>query len=127
MRKERDSDGRKAAPRGRQRRRLRPVVFAAVGIVLLAGVAAAVFFWPSGSQDGGRAYALAPESALPDKVRQAPPDVREAYRFAIANRDILRKIPCYCGCGAEHQSNAECYIKDVRPDGRIQFDYMSLG
>jgi len=70
---------------------------------------------------------LAPESALPTNVRQAPPTVREAYRFAIANRDILKQIPCYCGCGAEHQSNAECYIKDVRPDGTIEFDLMSFG
>jgi hypothetical protein len=54
--------------------------------------------------------------------------VRDAYRFAIANRDILRQIPCYCGCGAEgHKSNADCYIKDVRPDGSIVFDPMSFG
>ena len=108
----------------RGRRRLLLVVGAAA---LGAGIIATIFFWPGVSGKSSRAYALAPESALPTNVRQAPPTVREAYRFAIANRDILKQIPCYCGCGAEHQSNAECYIKDVRPDGSIEFDLMSFG
>jgi hypothetical protein len=42
-------------------------------------------------------YKLAPESLLPKDIRSAPEEVREAYRFAIANRDTLRYIPCYCG------------------------------
>ena len=108
----------------RGRRRLLLVVgVAALG----AGIIATIFLWPGVSGKSSRAYALAPESALPAKIREAPPIVREAYRFAIANRDILKQIPCYCGCGAKHQSNAECYIKDVRPDGSIEFDLMSFG
>ena len=58
-------------------------------------------------------YKLAPERLLPSDIRSAPGEVREAYRFAIANRDTLRYIPCYCGCGsAGHTSNASCYIQD---------------
>lgn len=90
-------------------------------------VATAVLVWSAWPGKPDRAYALAPQSALPANIRQAPRGVRDAYRFAIANRDILKQIPCYCGCGAEHQSNAECYIKDVRPDGSIVFDPMSFG
>ena len=106
------------------RRRLLLVVGAAV---LGAGIFGAIFFWQGEFGKSSQAYALAPESALPAKIREAPPSVREAYRFAIANRDILRQIPCYCGCGAEHQSNAECYIKEVKPNGEIVFDPMSFG
>jgi len=74
-----------------------------------------------------RAYTLVPESILPSDIRQAPSDVREAYRFAIANREILRYIPCYCGCGAEgHTSNASCYVKDFSTPGNLVFDRMSL-
>jgi len=74
-----------------------------------------------------RAYKLAPESMLPTDIRQAPAEVREAYRFAIANRDILRYIPCYCGCGEEgHTSNASCYLKDFSTPGNLVFDRMSL-
>src|SRR4249920_2448489 len=73
-------------------------------------------------------YKLAPESLLPTDIRKAPVEVREAYRFAIANRDTLRYIPCYCGCGADgHTSNASCYIKDDSTPEKLLFDRMSLG
>lgn len=72
-------------------------------------------------------YQLAPESALPQDIRRAPDEVREAYRFAIANREILRYIPCYCGCGSEgHTSNASCYVKDSSTPDKLEFDRMSL-
>ena len=74
-----------------------------------------------------RTYRLAPESLLPDDIRRAPAEVREAYRFAIVNRYILRYIPCYCGCGDEgHTSNASCYVKDSSKPGNLIFDRMSL-
>ena len=38
---------------------------------------------------------LAPEKTLPDFVRAAPPDIQEAYRFAIANPEIVSAFPCY--------------------------------
>lgn len=72
-------------------------------------------------------YQLAPESVLPADIAKAPAEVREAYRFAITNRDTLRYIPCYCGCGAEgHTSNASCYIKDSSTRADLIFDRMSL-
>ncbi len=73
-------------------------------------------------------YKLAPESVLPPDIRQAPDDVREAYRFAVANRSTLRYIPCYCGCGTDgHTSNASYYIKDDSTPEKLIFDRMSLG
>jgi hypothetical protein len=72
-------------------------------------------------------YKLAPESILPTDVHRAPDEVREAYRFAIANRETLRYIPCYCGCGSEgHTSNASCYVKDSSTPDKLIFDRMSL-
>ena len=72
-------------------------------------------------------YKLAPESVLPTDIRSAPAEVREAYRFAIANRETLRYIPCYCGCGSEgHTSNASCYVKDGSTLEKLEFDRMSL-
>ena len=73
-------------------------------------------------------YKLVPESILPPDIRKAPDDVREAYRFAIANRDVLRYIPCYCGCGEQgHTSNASCYFQDNSTPEKPVFDRMSLG
>ena len=72
-------------------------------------------------------YKLAPESILPRDIGKAPGEVREAYRFAILNRDTLRYIPCYCGCGSEgHTSNASCYFKDTSTPANPVFDRMSL-
>ena len=63
----------------------------------------------------------------PGSLRDAPAEVREAYRFAIANRETLRYIPCYCGCGSEgHTSNASCYVKDSSTPDKLIFDRMSL-
>ena len=83
--------------------------------------------WRLGFGATKQGYKLAPESLLPYDIRQAPPEVREAYRFAITNREILRYIPCYCGCGEEgHTSNASCYLKDYSTPGNLLFDRMSL-
>jgi Protein of unknown function with PCYCGC motif len=72
-------------------------------------------------------YKLARENILPADIAKAPPQVREAYRFAIANRDTLKYIPCYCGCGSEgHTSNASCYFKDSSTPEKPVFDRMSL-
>jgi hypothetical protein len=72
-------------------------------------------------------YELAPESILAPDIRKAPVDVREAYRFALANRNTLRYIPCYCGCGEQgHTSNASCYFQDDSTPDKPLFDRMSL-
>jgi hypothetical protein len=115
----------KEKPKAKRRRWVLPVI----GGVGLAGMLVLVLsLWPAGPDSTRHAYALAPESALPEYFRKAPPNVRDAYRFAIANRGILQQIPCYCGCGSDgHKNNADCYIKDVKSDGTVDFDKMSFG
>ena len=74
-------------------------------------------------------YKLAPVSILPEQVRNGDPATRDAYRFAVLNRDVLRYIPCYCGCweSVGHTSNASCYVKDNSPIDKPEFDPMSVG
>jgi hypothetical protein len=75
-----------------------------------------------GASKAASALPIVSVSDLPDWVREKP-DIIEAYRFAAANPEILKKIPCYCGCvAAGHKSNYDCYVKEVRPDGSIVFD-----
>jgi len=71
-----------------------------------------------------REIQLASVSLLSDKLRSAPQVVQEAYRFAIANPEILEKLPCYCGCGnMGHTSDLDCFIEEFKPDGSIAFGY----
>ncbi|MEW6579603.1 MAG: PCYCGC motif-containing (lipo)protein [Chloroflexota bacterium] len=77
---------------------------------------------------GGSAQNATSVAALPDWARSAPPRVREAYQYAVANPEELKKYPCYCGCGAMgHTSNLSCYIQDIAPDGAITFDTHAMG
>ncbi len=55
-------------------------------------------------------------------------EVKEAYRFAVANHAVLQYMPCYCGCVNDgHTSNIDCYVKEFRPDGGVVLDTMSFG
>jgi len=71
---------------------------------------------------------LAPLEGMPEEVRSAPLVVQEAYQFAAANPEILKGLPCYCGCGdMGHTSNYACYVQEVGQDGTITFDSHALG
>lgn len=71
---------------------------------------------------------MAPLDQMPAEVQASPTSVQEAYRFAVANPDIMKQIPCYCGCGAiGHTSNYACYVKEVSSSGEITFDTHALG
>jgi hypothetical protein len=94
-----------------------PLVLLAAALVTLGVLAC------SGGERTATEIELAPASVLPANVQQADPKVREAYQFAVANQDYLANFPCYCGCGAmDHESNLDCYIDEVRPDGTIAYD-----
>ena len=72
--------------------------------------------------------AMAPLDGMPADVQSAPVLVREAYQFATANPDVMKQIPCYCGCGEMgHTSNYACYVADVSADGAITYDTHALG
>lgn len=91
-------------------------------ILLLAGCA------PAAGDDGAPAnVTLAPLADLPAEVRQASQTTQTAYRFAVANPDLMKQIPCYCGCGAMgHESNYQCYVQSDE-GGQIVFDQHALG
>jgi hypothetical protein len=74
----------------------------------------------SGCSGQSAPYTLASETLLPDFLAGAPPRVREAYQFAIANPHELEKYPCFCGCGSMgHTSNRDCYITEINDTGDV--------
>ena|SRR5690349_23202895 len=65
---------------------------------------------------------------MPAEVQSAPVTVQAAYQFAAANPDIMKNIPCYCGCGnVGHTSNYSCYVSQVDDKGKFTFDDHALG
>ncbi len=65
---------------------------------------------------------------MPSEVQSAPVVVQQAYQFAAANPDVMKNIPCYCGCGnVGHTSNYSCYVSQVDEKGGITFDHHALG
>lgn len=66
--------------------------------------------------------------SLADSVASAPAPVQEAYAYAVAHPDILRYIPCYCGCiAAGHGSNEDCFVDERLASGSVVYDAMGIG
>ena len=62
----------------------------------------------------------------PSYVTDGPAEVKTLYEFQITHGDLMRWMPCYCGCGQSgHKSNRDCYVKSVGSDGSVVFDAMA--
>lgn len=71
---------------------------------------------------------MAAMDSMPAEVKTAPTTVQQAYRFASANPDLLKRIPCYCGCDdIGHTSNYDCYVADGDAGGTVSYDSHALG
>ncbi len=100
----------------------------ALRAALLAAGDALVGCSGQGGSTGGELVAWPAKDRWPDRVRRAPAEVREAYRYAVANPDVLQWMLCFCGCGAQgHRSNLDCYVRERRADGSVLLDPMSFG
>jgi hypothetical protein len=114
----------------RARTLFRPLALALVLLILaapLAGCASgAASFAPASDSNAG--LKMASMAGMPATVKSAPATVQQAYQFAVANPEVLKQIPCYCGCGAMgHTSNYACYVAGQNADGSIKFDSHALG
>ena len=97
------------------------LIIAPILLVLLSGCSSKV----SSTQED---LSMASMDGMPPEVKAAPVTVQQAYQFAEANPDVMKHIPCYCGCGAMgHTSNYACYIDDVDANGKVTFDTHALG
>lgn len=80
------------------------------------------------SSSGQNDLTMASMDGMPGEVKSAPTIVQQAYQFAAANPDVMKQIPCYCGCGASgHTSNYACYVSGVDENGTITYDSHALG
>ncbi|HLO15461.1 MAG TPA: PCYCGC motif-containing (lipo)protein [Anaerolineales bacterium] len=80
------------------------------------------------SQTSGVHLDMTSMDQMPAEVQSAPVTVQQAYQFASANPDVMKNIPCYCGCGnVGHTSNYSCYVSKVDDKGKFAFDNHALG
>lgn len=99
----------------------RVFLMGALSVLASAGIAAC------SADDSYPGLDMAPLDEMPQAVQDAPQAVRESYQFALANPEVLRRLPCYCGCGGMgHTSNYSCYASTA-PDGALLFDGHALG
>ena len=79
-----------------------------------------------GAEPGGYKGVL---PAIPTSPHAAasPDVVRAVYEFAARRPDVLRRVPCFCGCERNgHQDNEDCFVARRDPDGRPSFDSHGL-
>ena len=102
--------------------RRKMLLFCFVALVLVASLPAC-----SATQDNA-SLSMAPMDKMPSEVQSAPVTVQQSYQFAVANPDVLKQIPCYCGCvKVGHTSNYSCYVQSADSKGNISFDHHALG
>jgi hypothetical protein len=83
---------------------------AVLALLVAAGIggSAASWLWPeSGSATRGRSDL---EEAL--DLSTQPADMVAMYHYAESHESLLRKVPCYCGCGRSigHQDLFDCFV-----------------
>lgn len=114
-----------------RREALKAMAIGSLGIALVAcGQGGST---STGFSERFAAYSPAPEPNVdpskvvwPDYVTQAGPEVRKLYEFQLQHGDLMRYIPCFCGCKNDgHRSNRDCYVQAVNPDGSVVFDPMA--
>ena len=104
------------------RDRLIPLILLALGLALVLVACG------GDDQAGEREIKLAPVSDMPLEIQEAPTTVQEAYRFAVANPELVSQFPCYCGCvNVGHMNNLDCYVQEFHDDGSIVFDNHAFG
>ena len=100
----------------RPNRRWRPSRFGAWALLAVVAIGVAGLFLVGGlfggTPDGSRAFPT-----------QGVDPVSEAYSFAVEHPEVLRYLPCYCGCVANgHRNNEECFVNSRLGDGTVILD-----
>ena len=101
------------------------------GLALLATVAIAA---QTSKGQGATAKPASPQALKPATTRKSVPPlpsvgfapvrpmdvVRATYDFAAQHPEILKYVPCYCGCGSQgHSANESCFVARRDAKGNV--------
>lgn len=61
---------------------------------------------------------------LPAFLENQSEDMQLVYQAAAKAHDILKWMPCYCGCGdsAGHRDNFNCFVHEIKENGEVVWD-----
>jgi hypothetical protein len=59
--------------------------------------------------------------AIDPRLLPRPPEVIQAvYRYAAEHPEVLRYVPCFCGCNEMgHRSSEDCFVKNRSKAGAV--------
>jgi hypothetical protein len=59
--------------------------------------------------------------AIDPRLLPRPPEVIQAvYRYAAEHPEVLRYVPCFCGCNEMgHRSSEDCFVKSRSKNGTV--------
>jgi hypothetical protein len=107
---------------------LKSTLVKVISLLIISPIFLVVLSGCSSASSGLGNLPMASMDGMPDGVKSAPPVVQQAYQYAAANPDMMKQIPCYCGCGdIGHTSNYSCYVSGADANGRIAYDSHALG
>jgi hypothetical protein len=110
-----------------------PVTFA-LGIAALALAASVAIGAQASKGQGATAKPSVPATAKPVSTRKTVPPlpnvgfapvrpmdvVRATYDFAAQHPEVLKYVPCYCGCGSQgHSANESCFVARRDAKGNV--------
>ncbi|WP_248925011.1 PCYCGC domain-containing protein [Paenibacillus hamazuiensis] len=108
------------------------MTFSYKGAIVALSIAFVLSACGSNKDQGHQSHAVsgdiqektASADVAPSFLKGQPEQIRLVYEAAGKASDILKWIPCYCGCGesAGHTSNLNCFVKEVNSDGSIVWD-----
>ncbi|WOV84024.1 PCYCGC motif-containing lipoprotein [Sporosarcina jeotgali] len=60
----------------------------------------------------------------PEFLDDKSENLQLVYQVAGHAEDILKYMPCYCGCAdsADHDNNLNCFVDEIRKDGSVVWD-----
>jgi hypothetical protein len=104
---------------------------ALAGLAVAASVAIAA---QASKGQGATAKPLSPQTLKPAATRKSVPPlpnvgfapvrpmdvVRATYDFAAQHPEVLKYVPCYCGCGSQgHSANESCFVARRDAKGNV--------
>lgn len=68
----------------------------------------------------GKKYSVPPLPSVGFAAVRPMDIVRATYDFAAQHPEVLKFVPCYCGCGAQgHKANESCFVARRDPKGNV--------